>query len=62
MNDPREVAERDQLLAAVRELTALLATHYRGLREEGLTVEEAIALTIARQRDLMFGYQEDGEV
>ncbi len=61
MTEPLEIHTQEQLFAAIREMSAMLAAHYRGLREAGLSVEEAIELTKARQTDMMFGSQEGDE-
>ncbi len=53
MTDPRELHEMDQLFAAIREMAALIAAYYKALREEGMGIDEALALTMARQTDMM---------
>ncbi len=61
MTDPREIHERDQLLAGIRSLAAYLNAYYQALKEEGMNTEEALSLVSARQTDMMFGFEEVDE-
>lgn len=61
MSDPREIHIQEQVFAAIREMAAMVVAYYKALRDEGLTAEEALALTTARQSDMMLAGEEEGE-
>ena len=59
MTEPRNIHDHDQLLAAIRELAAVVAAYYRALIDEGMDPEDALILTVARQRDICCAEEEE---
>lgn len=59
MSEPLEIHKHDQLLAATRQMAAMIVAYYRALIEEGMDPADALVLTVARQTDFWNGCGEE---